>query len=134
VKKELKGKDPRIAIYVDDIGITASGVTKEDMMRIYPKIRDILEDDPGQKLPLNNSKTKIVLHSGDTYDIDGHYEGKWCFEHLGLQMNRNSLTLGQKARWKLADVTHKLKASSGKQSGLKRVKQSLLRYRSYIHK
>lgn len=39
VKKQLKGKDARIAIYVDDIGITASRVTKETMMQLYPKCK-----------------------------------------------------------------------------------------------
>ena len=98
VKKELQGKDPRIAIYVDDIAITASGITKEDMMKLYPKIKTILESDKNQKLPLNDAKTKIIYHSGDEYDIDGIYQGKRGFEHLGLQMNRNSLILGTKTR------------------------------------
>ncbi len=114
VKKELQGKDPRIAVYVDDIAITASRVTKEDMIRLYPKIKSILESDENQKLPLNDAKTKIIYHSGDEYGIDGTYYGKRGFEHLGLQMNRNSLTLGTKTRWKLANLTHKYKEARRK--------------------
>ena len=135
VKKELKGKDPRIAIYVDDIGITASNVTKEDMMHIYPKIKKILEDsDKNQKLPLNQKKTKIIYHSGETYDINGEYKGKWGFEHLGIQMNRSSLTLGTKTRWKLANLTHRFKLLRGRNANLKRSRKSTIRYKDYIER
>lgn len=135
VKKELKGSDPRIAIYVDDIGITASRVTKEDMMRLYPKVKKILEEsDPNQKLPLNDSKTKIVYHSGETYDIGGNYLGKWCFELLGLQMNRNSVSLGTRTRWKLADLTHKIKKSKGKDQKLKQSRKATRQYKGYIER
>jgi hypothetical protein len=133
VKKELKGKDPRLAIYVDDIGITASRVSKEEMMRLYPKIKRILESDAKQKLPLNAKKTKIIFHDGRTYDIDGEYKGKWGFEHLGLQMNRSSLSLGTKTRWKLADITHRLK-SGRKLPGLRRTKKSVTQYKNYIER
>jgi len=134
IQKELKGKDPRIAIYVDDIGITASKVTKEDMIALYPKIRHILESDPKQKLPLNTKKTKIVFHDGQTYDIQGKYLSKQGFEHLGLQMLRNSTTLGTRARWKLAELTYRIKKSRNKVAGLKKSKKSLMRYREYVRK
>ncbi|HEY4963354.1 MAG TPA: reverse transcriptase domain-containing protein [Candidatus Saccharimonadales bacterium] len=134
VKKELKGKDPRIAIYVDDIGITASRATKEDMMKLYPKIKAILEGDRNQKLPLNEAKTRIIYHSGDTYNIEGKYLGKWCFEHLGLQMNRDSVGLGSKTRWKLANKTQQYKASHKKDQQLKRSRKSTLIYKNYIEK
>lgn len=134
VKKELRGKDPRIAIYVDDIAITASGVTKEDMMRLYPKIKAILESDENQKLPLNDTKTKIIYHSGDEYDIDGTYQGKRGFEHLGLQMNRNSLTLGTKTRWKLVDLTCKHKKARRKNTTVRKKRKSTLQYKKYIER
>lgn len=135
IKKELKGKDPRIAIYVDDIGISASDVTKEDMILIYPKIKEIMENgDKNQRLPLNQSKTKIVYHSGETYDIEGNFLGKWGFEHLGIQMNRNSLTLGTKTRWKLVGLTEKFKASKRKSKTIRRSRRSTLRYKDYIER
>lgn len=134
VKKELRGKDPRIAIYVDDIAITASGITKEDMMKLYPKIKTILESDKNQKLPLNNAKTKIIYHSGDKYDIDGIYQGKRGFEHLGLQMNRNSLTLGTKTRWKLANLTHRHKESRRRNATIRKKRKSTLRYKEYVER
>lgn len=132
VRKELRGKDPRIAIYVDDIGITASQASKEDMMRLYPKVKAILDSDRNQKLPLNDKKTKIVFHSGDTFDIDGAYVGKQGFELLGLQMGRNKLTLGTKTRWKLMNITQQYKASNRKSKSIRKSRKSLLRYKSYI--
>lgn len=134
VKKELQGKDPRIAIYVDDIAITASGITKEDMMKLYPKIKTILEGDKNQKLPLNDAKTKIIYHSGDEYDIDGIYQGKRGFEHLGLQMNRNSLTLGTKTRWKLVNLTHRYKESRRRNTTIRKKRKSTLRYKEYVER
>lgn len=134
VQRELRGKDPRIAIYVDDIAITASGATKDDMIALYPKIKAILESDANQKLPLNDAKTKIIYHSGDTYRVDGTYEGKRGFEHLGLQMNRNSLTLGTKTRWKLADLTHKYKKARRKNATIRKKRKSTLRYKEYIER
>ena len=134
VKKELQGKDPRIAIYVDDIAITASGATKEDMIRLYPKLKSILESDENQKLPLNDAKTKIIYHSGDEYDINGVYQGKRGFEHLGLQMNRNSLTLGTKTRWKLVNLTRKYKESGRKNIAIRKKRKSTLRYKDYVER
>lgn len=133
IKKELKGKDARLAIYVDDIGITASNITKEDLMRIYPKIKAILEDgDKNQRLPLNDKKSRIVEHTGKTYSMTGELVGSWGFEHLGIQMNRNSLTLGWKTRWKLSDLTRKLKQSHGKNKKIKASRKSTSRYKNYI--
>ena len=134
VRKELRGKDPRIAIYVDDIAITASGVTKDDMIKLYPKIKAILESDKNQKLPLNDAKTKIIYHSGDEYDINGVYQGKRGFEHLGLQMNRNSLTLGTKTRWKLVNLTRKYKESGRINIAIRKKRKSTLRYKDYVER
>lgn len=135
VKKELKGKDPRSSIYVDDIGITASGVEKEVMMNIYPKLKDILENsDPNQPLPLNKDKTKIVHHTGVTYGPDGSYLGKWGFEHLGLQMNRNSLVPGWKTRWKLANLTEDHKKAHRKNRAIRSKRKSLLQYKNYVER
>jgi len=132
VQKHLRGKDARVSIYVDDIGITASRVSKEDMMALYPKIEHILANDPKQPLPLNAKKTKIVFHDGETYDIAGNYQGKWCFEILGLQMGRNKLSPGTRTRWKTADILHKL--SIKPEAALRKSKKALTRYRAYIEK
>jgi len=132
VKKEFKGKDPRIAIYVDDIGITASRASKQEIMDLYAKIKVILGADKRQPLPLNDKKTKIIFHSGETFSIDGTFEGKYSFEHLGLQMNRNNLSLGSKTRWKRARIIHQLDVLKGKHKGLKKTHKALQRYKAFI--
>lgn len=134
VRKELKGKDPRIAIYVDDIGITASRASKEEMMRLYPKVKAILESDKNQKLPLNDKKTRIVFHSGETFNVEGEYNGKQGFELLGLQMGRNKLTLGTKTRWKLMNITQLHHKAKRKNKSIRRTRKSVLRYKDYIEK
>ncbi len=135
IKKEFKGKDARISIYVDDIGITASNVSIDEMIAIYPKIKQILEkSDKYQPLPLNDKKTKIITHSGETFNIEGQYLGKFGYEHLGIQMNRNSLTLGTKTRWKLASLNNKLKLSKGKHKDTLKKRKSTIRYKNYIER
>lgn len=60
MKKRFHGHDPRIAIYVDDIGITASRVDKADMEAMFLVAKGILENaDHRQKLPLNQDKKKV---------------------------------------------------------------------------
>ncbi len=108
VRKRLKGKDPRIAIYVDDIGITASRVSKEEMERLAFEIENLLLNaDRNQKLPINKEKTKISSHE----------EG---IEHLGLRLYRNRLSIGAKTKSKLGKV------KSGHQ------RKALIRYKRYV--
>ena len=135
IKKELRGKDPRIAIYVDDIGITASGATKEDLIHLYPTIGAILEADTNQRLPLNKDKTKIINHTGEAYGIEGCYLGQRPFEWLGLQMNRNSLTPGIKTKRKLAGLKQQLKnAPREGKAKINSSRKALQRYQNYIER
>jgi len=87
IKQKLNGHDPMIAIYVDDIGITASRVDDslmEDTKQFAIKILE--EKDKNQKLPVHrDGKTKITRFA------DGA-------EHLGIKLGRNRLSLGWKAR------------------------------------
>ena len=133
IRKELKGKDPRIAVYVDDIAITASRATKEDLIKLYPKIIAILNSDSKQPLPLNNKKTKIITHTGDTYDIGGNHLGCKGFEHLGIQMKRNSLEVGVKTKSKITRLKNKHKDFKNNTSLTKSL-QSLRQYENYITK
>jgi len=96
-KKYLKNKDVRIAIFVDDIGITASNTSKADMEGLADKIEKILLDyDPNQKLRLNDKKD-IKLWSDKRV------------EHLGLSLGRNKITPGAKTKSKKDRVGNKLK-------------------------
>ena len=120
VKKRLKGKDPRIAIYVDDIGITASRVSKVEMEKLYSEIEQLLlTADENQKLPLNNDKK----------DIKSHEEG---MEHLGLRMYRNRLSIGAKTKSKIDRTKRKISTQIGEKESLKYKYKSLNRYKKYI--
>jgi len=110
VKKRLKGKDPRIAIYVDDIGITASRVLKEEMEKLsYDAENLLLNTDRNQKLPINKKKTKISSHE----------EG---IEHLGLRLYRNRLSIGAKTKSKIDRARNRGE------------RKPLIRYKHYIEK
>ena len=96
VKERLKGKDPRISIYVDDIGVTASKVSKKEMEKLSSEIVELLNSDKNQRLPVNSDKTKISSHT----------EG---LEILGLRLNRNTLSIGAKTRSKIDKAKSNLK-------------------------
>ncbi len=80
VMKRLKPYDPRIAIFIDDIGITASRVPKEVLMTLADDIGAILDKDSGSTIRLNRDKTHVLNY------IDG-------IAHLGVAINRNKLVL-----------------------------------------
>ena len=108
IKKRLKGKDPRMAIYVDDIGITACKVSKEEMKKLYMEIQSLfLESDVNQILPLNEKKMDILSHEETP-------------EHLGLRMYRNRLAIGAKTKSKLDRAKTKSK------------RKALLKYKKYV--
>jgi len=80
VMKRLKGYDPRIAIFIDDIGITASRVPENVLRSLADEIDAILDKDSGGAVRLNTDKTNIFNYS------DG-------IEHLGVAINRNKLVM-----------------------------------------
>lgn len=122
VKKRLKGKDPRLAIYVDDIGITASRVTESEMEKLYLDIEKLfLEGDRNQPLPLNNTKKKIITHEKTP-------------EHLGIKMLRNKLRVGNRTQGKINRVKSKLMKTlpTKDRAHAKNKKKSLHRYKRYV--
>jgi hypothetical protein len=121
VRKALKGRDPKISIYVDDIGITASRVSKKEMERISLAVSELLNSDHNQKLPLNPDKTKIISHE----------EG---MEILGLRLNRNNLSIGPKTRKKLDKSKNVLKSklSPNDRAAARAKHGALVRYKKSI--
>ena len=99
VKKRFKGRNPRIAIYVDDIGITATGLTKEEMWTFSIEVQELLgNNDVNQKLPVNEAKTCVTSHD----------EG---IEHLGVELKRNKLGIGIKTKSKMSKAKIKLRGN-----------------------
>jgi len=122
ILRRLKGYDPKIAVYVDDIGITASRIPKEAMVKLELEIKELLATaDPNQPLEVNEEKTEIRSH-----DEGIHY--------LGLDLHRNRLVVGGRARAKKEKVKSLLKVnpSPAEKINLLSQKRAMNRYKSYI--
>ncbi|MCC6447175.1 MAG: hypothetical protein IT215_00630 [Chitinophagaceae bacterium] len=122
VMRRLKGHDPRISVYVDDIGITSSGVTKEQMENLRDEVIQLLQThDKNQPLPVNKKKTAIQSHE----------EGLYI---LGIKLNRNNLTIGRKTHSRIHNFKHKLKVSKAKKERdkLKQLIRGISRYKNYV--
>lgn len=122
----LKNKDIKIAIFVDDIGISASQVKEEIMELLAQNIEKIFKIfDPNQILPLNPRKK----------DIKSYLSGN--MEHLGLMLGRNKLSIGKKTIAKWNKVKQKLRNNKLTEPEKKKLisqKKSYISYRKYIKK
>ncbi len=131
VSKELKGHDPSIAIYMDDIGITATKVNPATMSLLYKDILDLV-DDSNTNLEINKKKTRIIDYLKKEYDAeDESIKGPAEFEFVGIKMGRRGhLYPGAKTRSKISKKANKLNLSKGEEKSLKGLKQ----YTRYIMK
>jgi hypothetical protein len=124
VRKRLKAYDPRIAVYVDDIGITASRIPKEAMEKLMLEIKELLETaDPNQSLIINEKKTQVRSHQ----------EG---MEYTGIGLLRNRLVVGRKARSKKEKVKNLLKEdlSTEERKKLTNQQNAMNHYKHYVEK
>lgn len=124
VLRRLKGYDPRIAVYVDDIGITASRIPVEEMEKLQLEIEKLLATaDPHQSLRINTEKTKIRSHQ------DG-------LSYVGVELHRNRLTVGNKSRSKKEKIKNQLKEnlSADDRAALMKKKKAMNRYKNYVEK
>ncbi len=124
MSKRLKGHDPKIAVYMDDIGITASRVDPAMLSSLYKDIVNLIENT--SKLEVNKNKTRIIDYLQREYDvIDGHLlEGKTAqFEFLGIGIGRSRLYPGVKTRSKMAKLIKKSNPSDEERRTLKGQKQ-----------
>lgn len=118
-KAFLKNKDPRVAIYIDDIGITASRVEKSSMDELKIKLIDVLSNfDKKQSLPIKEKKTKNVAYN----DPKG-------LEHLGLKLERNKLKVGRKVTSKFSKINQEYK--HGDKATKKSLKKKVKAYHRY---
>lgn len=99
--KCLSGHDPKIVIFVDDVGVSASRISGDTIKQLREKIKTILSGfDSNQKLPINEGKTKIKPFAQGV-------------EHLGFRLGRNKINFGYKTKANMERVKKKLKISSG---------------------
>jgi hypothetical protein len=107
----LKGHDPRMAIYVDDVGISASRVTETTLEELSAKIKKLFaEFDANQKLPIEDQKTEKGLFTK--------------VEYLGFNLGRNKISMANKTKAKREDLKRRITESSGseKRKLLKKIK------------
>lgn len=96
--RRLRGHDSRIAIFVDDIGITASRVEETKMKALADEIENIFRtSDPQRALELKQTKHRIEPFIGG------------ATEHLGLGLGRNKVFLGRKTFGKYRSLNTKLR-------------------------
>jgi hypothetical protein len=123
-KKLLKNNNVKIAIFIDDIGITASQVKRSDMEELADKIKDILDNHyTNHSLPLNTTKTNIQNSK------------KEPVEHLGLRLGRNKITPGKKTIYNQNELHKKLHGQEltiNNKRKLIKIKKSYSRYKAYI--
>lgn len=121
VKKRLKYNDPKISIYVDDIGITASKVEGYVLTDLSVEIKEILSNfDTNQSLPISDHKTKFQKHNTG-------------IEHLGLVYGKNSLMIGRKTKSRQDSIKFKYKISEGgEKKVLKNKVKSYVRYKKSV--
>ncbi len=98
VHRIFKGYDPKIVIYIDDIGVSASRLPDQKIAQIQVVIPRILEinGDKKQKLQINEIKTSINNFNKQV-------------EHLGVRLGRNKLGVGKKTLRKLSNYKKELK-------------------------
>jgi hypothetical protein len=123
VKRELRRHDPRLSIYVDDIGVTASKVTKDQMERLYGQIRDIFNPNDGHVLPLNEKKMKVKSYK----------EG---MRILGTIIQRNGLHVSDKTSGKIQSLKEKISKSKTRKERQKyrEKKNHLMTYKQYVER
>lgn len=99
VYRKLKAHDPRIAIYVDDVGVSASRVDLDQMKAVSGMMEKILKDsDHNQSLQVNPKKNKLRAYATGA-------------EHLGMKLGRNKLSFGAKTRSKRDRILDALKSA-----------------------
>ena len=123
IKRRLKGTDPRLAIYVDDIGVTASRFPVVKMNTLADEIDQLLySHDEHQRLPSKREKRKIRTHKEGLY-------------HLGLRLDRKSLAVGPKTRSKMDKLHLQMKnqtLTNDQRAVARRKYRSLMRYRAQV--
>ncbi len=119
-KRHFKGHDPRVAIFVDDIGVTASRVERDAVERFSFKIESMFN---AKALPINTAKKKIRSTS----------QG---MQHLGLKLGRNKVSPGSKTESRMAHIRDELKKSFPKTERVKLLQRNgaYYAYKKHIKK
>ena len=86
INRKLRNHDPRLSIFVDDIGISASGIGQKEMEDTAVWAEYFLNNfDANQPLPSNKNKKEIIPFKDNP-------------QHLGLMFGKKKLTMGSKTQ------------------------------------
>ncbi len=106
INRKLRDNDPRLSIFVDDIGISACCTREDEMEKVYLIVEQILNKfDKNQPLPVNPTKKKISTFIQNP-------------EFLGLGIGRKKLRMGKKTQSKRDKVNQafKIQQKAGKKN------------------
>ncbi|HCC84516.1 MAG TPA: hypothetical protein DEP87_02440 [Candidatus Pacebacteria bacterium] len=99
--KRLKNHDPKIVIFVDDIGVSASRVDIKTINCLKESLIGLLESyDINQPLPVNHKKTEIIAFKNGA-------------EHLGMRLGKNKISIGRKTISNKSKLNNSIKTSDG---------------------
>jgi hypothetical protein len=123
VSRLLRKHDPKVVVFVDDIGVSASRVSGKLFKHVKHVAQTILAAyDENQPLPVNKRKTQVIPFS------DGA-------EHLGLLLGRNKISIGRKTKSKMARVKNKIASAVGlERKSLLKKRSSYYSYKKQIKK
>lgn len=134
-EKRLSRYDAKLAIYVDDIGITASRIPPKTMANFYSELI-VLIDKYGNGLEINHGKTRIINYLGNQFSVNGEpavdnggSPVKGSYEVLGVRMERNKVTAGRRTIGKIQSLKSRKSLTIPQKKSLKGLK----RYRNYIN-
>lgn len=134
-KKRLGKYNAKLAIYVDDISITASRVPPKAMADFCIELIALINK-YGNGLEVNDNKTKIIDYLGNQYlkngvlilDENSGLPQKGSYEVLGIKMERNRLAAGRRTAGKIQSLKTRKSLSVPQKKSLKGLK----RYKCYI--
>lgn len=89
VQKRLRGHSPKLAIFVDDIGITATGMSRKELEKVKGEIISLAEQ---HKLIINPDKTKLVPPSEVKEYVGLHITNGKIFPSFATNRKRLSRT------------------------------------------
>ena len=126
VKDKLSKFNPRIVIFVDDIGIGVSGINHPQILnRTVLDIERLAEKGvSGQSFEFNEKKTKIYS-----------YLYKTPMDYLGARLHKKTLGLAGKSRQHIEVLSRKIKElplSKKERKDLKKRRNSIFSYRKYV--
>lgn len=111
--KKLRDHDPRLVVYVDDIGISASHISDSELLSLVQDVDSILQKSSDGKIKLNTQKTEIMPYH------------KGAMHYLGLKLNRSSIGFIPEMQSKFDSLRHRRKYQS------QSIKETLGGYRRY---